>query len=436
MVTHEYEFIDPWPFAQVRRHGGDCRGDGLRNDSERTNSSANTWDHVVGSFADQYSCDRSRAMPGGGGEASCFNASGVLTSAANGQPAEITSAPLSLSATVNGNTVVLSWTPPASGGPVLTYTIEAGSAPGLTNLASFNTGNASTSLTVPGVPNGTYYVRVRALDTSGPSLPSNEVTLVVGASGACAGPPSSLSVASQSAGTISLAWLAPATGSPTSYVILAGSSPGLSDLANFDTGNSNTAFVTGGVPAGTYYVRVLSRSSCGLSAASNEALVFVVGFTGDVQVSVSWDAPSDVDLHVVEPNGNDIYYGNPSSSTGGQLDVDSNAACSIDGRQIENIRWSGQAPAGTYTVRVDYWDACGVAQTNFLVTVKNGASTQTFPGVFTGEGDQGGFGSGRLITTFVHAASILSPARVSEMFRAPPLFTPSSAKLKPRGSSR
>jgi Fibronectin type III domain len=373
---------------------------------------------------------------GGGGEASCFNARGVLTTAANREPAEITSAPLSLSATVNGNTVVLSWTAPASG-QVLTYTIEAGSAPGLTNLASVNTGSASTSLTVPGVPNGTYYVRVRALDASGPSGPSNEVTIVVGSSGgACAGPPRSLSVASQSAGTISFAWLAPATGSPTSYVILAGSSPGLSDLANFDTGNSNTSFVTGGVPAGSYFVRLLSRSSCGLSAASNEALVFVVGFTGDVQVSVSWDAPSDVDLHVEEPGGNDIYYGNPSSSTGGQLDVDSNAACSIDGRQIENVRWGGLAPAGTYTVRVDYWDACGVGQTNFLVTVKNGASTQTFTGLFTGEGDHGGFGSGRLITTFVHAASVLAPARVLEMFRAPPLFTPSSAKLKTRGSPR
>ena len=373
---------------------------------------------------------------GGGGDASCFSGTRVLTSTVNGHAAEITSAPLSLSVTVNGNIVVLSWTAPASGGPVVSYIVDAGTAPGLTNLASFNTGTASTSLTVPNVPNGTYYIRIRALDATGISAPSNEVAAVVGSSGSCAGPPRNLTVASQSAGTISLAWLAPATGSPTSYVILAGSSPGLSDLANFDTGNPNTAFVAGGVPAGAYYVRALSRSSCGLSAASNEALVFVVGFTGDVQVSVSWDAPSDVDLHVVEPNGNDIYYGNPSSSTGGQLDVDSNAACSIDGRQIENVRWGGQAPGGTYTVRVDYWDACGVARTNFLVTVKNGASTQTFPGFFTGEGDQGGFGSGRLITTFVHAASIVSSAPGFEMFRAPSLFTPSPAKLKPRSSPR
>ena len=372
---------------------------------------------------------------GGGGDASCFNASSMLTSASTRLSAEITSPPLSLSAAVNGNVVVLSWSPPASGGPVITYVIDVGTAPGVTNLLSFNTGNALTSLTVPGVPNGTYYVRVRAVDGSGASLPSNEVILVVGASGACAGPPTNLTVTSQSAGTISLGWLAPATGSPTSYVILAGSAPGLSNLANFDTGNPSTTFTTG-APPGSYYVSLLSRSNCGLSAPSNEVLVFVVGFTGNVQVSVAWDAPSDVDLHVVEPSGNDIYYGNPVSSTDGQLDVDSNAACNIDGRQIENVRWSGPAPPGTYTVRVDYWDSCGVPRTNYLVTVKNGASTQTFSGFFTGPGDQGGFGSGVTIATFVHAASTALSAPMTGMFRTPAPFTPSPAKLKLRSGAR
>ena len=74
-------------------------------------------------------------------------------------------------------------------------------------------------------------------------------------------------------------------------------------------------------------------------------LVFAVGTSGDVQISVSWDAPSDVDLHVVEPSGEELYYGHSTSATGGQLDVDSNPDCAIDGRQIENIRWPGRAPA-------------------------------------------------------------------------------------------
>lgn len=122
--------------------------------------------------------------------------------------------------------------------------------------------------------------------------------------------------------------------------------------------------------------------------------------TGDVQVTLSWDVNSDVDLHVVEPGGDELYYGDESSASGGKLDLDSNAACSIDGVRNENVTWPvGQAPRGTYTVRVDYWDSCGVAQTNFTVRINSG-TVQLFSGSFTGLGEHGGRGSGRLITTF------------------------------------
>lgn len=132
--------------------------------------------------------------------------------------------------------------------------------------------------------------------------------------------------------------------------------------------------------------------------------------TGDVQVSASWDAASDVDLHVVDPRGEEIYYGHPSSASGGQLDLDSNAGCTIDNKNNENIRWPvGRAPAGTYIVRLDYWSNCGGASTNYVVTVNNGGNTQTFRGAFTGSGDFGGSGSGRLITTFSRAGSALLP---------------------------
>lgn len=133
--------------------------------------------------------------------------------------------------------------------------------------------------------------------------------------------------------------------------------------------------------------------------------------TGDVQVTASWDALSDVDLHVVDPRGEEVYYGNSLSASGGQLDLDSNSACSIDGKNNENIRWpTGRAPVGNYTVRLDYWDSCGVSQTNYVVTVNNGGSSQTFRGSFTGLGDQGGAGSGRFITSFTRAALSLTEA--------------------------
>lgn len=373
-------------------------------------------------FGGQSTADLAQCL-GGSGDASCFNGGGSMRTASVSSGAAV-GMPINLAASVSGSTVVLSWTAPASGDPVSFYVLEAGSAPGLSNLAVAAI-PVSSSLTVPGVPFGVYYVRIRAGGAAGPGAPSNEVVVTVGG---CAGPPQGLVVSAQSAGTIALAWTPPVAGGPTSYVIAGGSAPGLSNLATFDTGNANTGFVASGIPAGSYYVRVHSRSSCGLSAASNEVLVFAVGVSGDVQISVSWDAPSDVDLHVVEPSGEELYYGHSSSATGGQLDVDSNAGCAIDGRQIENIRWPS-APGGSYTVRVDYWDSCGVGSTNYLVTLRRGASAQTIPGSFTGPGDHGGAGSGVTIGTFVHAADTQTSGD-QPLFRAPALFTPSPDKLR------
>ena len=125
--------------------------------------------------------------------------------------------------------------------------------------------------------------------------------------------------------------------------------------------------------------------------------------TGQVQVSVSWDTPTDVDLHVVEPSGEEIYYGNPTSATGGELDLDSNAACSIDNVNNENITWTETAPRGEYIVRVDYWANCGLtSNTNYVVTLQvEGQQPRTFSGSFApGDADAGGEGDGRTITTF------------------------------------
>lgn len=132
---------------------------------------------------------------------------------------------------------------------------------------------------------------------------------------------------------------------------------------------------------------------------------------GDIQVSVTWDTEADVDLHVVDPSGNEIYFGNRTAS-GGELDIDANAACSTSNIFQENIGWpQGNAASGSYVVRVEYWDACGAVETNYVVTVSlrpgtpvvpgtPGPTVQTFTGKFTGEGSGGGAGAGRFITSF------------------------------------
>jgi hypothetical protein len=135
---------------------------------------------------------------------------------------------------------------------------------------------------------------------------------------------------------------------------------------------------------------------------ASQAVALVTVGTGDVQVSVSWNTAADVDLHVVDPSGEEIFYGNDVAASGGELDLDSNAACGTDGPRNENITWaSGTAPSGTYIVRLDYWSNCSAASTNYVVTVHvTGKATQTFSGTFTGAGDAGGLGDGIQITTF------------------------------------
>jgi hypothetical protein len=121
--------------------------------------------------------------------------------------------------------------------------------------------------------------------------------------------------------------------------------------------------------------------------------------TGDVKVSVSWDQPEDLDLHVFEPGGEEIYYAHDVSATGGTLDMDSNPACSIDNRDNENIYWpTGAAPHGTYQVDVVYYEHCTAPHTNFTVTVIRGGDIQTFHGTF--EAAEGGLR--KIITTFTY----------------------------------
>jgi hypothetical protein len=141
--------------------------------------------------------------------------------------------------------------------------------------------------------------------------------------------------------------------------------------------------------------------------------------TGQLQVSLSWDQANDVDLHLIEPDEEEIYYGADYSSNGGVLDLDSNPGCYIDGVQNENITYSEEntLEAGTYIVRVDLYDGCDVtAQTNYIVTARlNGQliAQQSLNNPFSGSfpvgslGDNGGSGSGVQVMQFALSSSQL-----------------------------
>ena len=104
---------------------------------------------------------------------------------------------------------------------------------------------------------------------------------------------------------------------------------------------------------------------------------------GDVKVTLSFDRLHDLDLHVIEPSGDEIFYERPGSVSGGQLDLDSGANCQASAANSENVFWPpGGAPAGDYRVRVQNYQQCEPGDIAFTVTVAYDGSVQTFDGHF------------------------------------------------------
>jgi uncharacterized protein YfaP (DUF2135 family) len=181
---------------------------------------------------------------------------------------------------------------------------------------------------------------------------------------------------------------------------------GYYEITGLPSGTSAEIVITYAQGAqGTFTVGVAAGSGTGFGAAQTVPVtIYTQAGTGAVQVNVSWNTAADVDLHVVDPSGEEIYYGHRSAASGGTLDLDSNAACGGDDKRAENITWPASgAPRGTYIVRVDYWSACSASSTNYTVTANvAGQPLRVQNGTFTGEGDFGGAGSGTTIWTFTY----------------------------------
>jgi hypothetical protein len=95
---------------------------------------------------------------------------------------------------------------------------------------------------------------------------------------------------------------------------------------------------------------------------------------GRLVIALSWNNQADLDLHVVDPTGVEIWKRNINSyeppppgappeapgtpHPGGLLDFDSNAQCVPDGRQAENVVYTDKPPSGHYVARVDTFSLC------------------------------------------------------------------------------
>jgi glucose/arabinose dehydrogenase len=329
-----------------------------------------SWTDIAGAISETFSFTAAAFDSGKQFRAVFTNSVGSAASAAatltvSPAPAGFPGVPSGLVGLVSGSVVTLEWNAPSTGGPPTGYIVEAGSRPGLNDIASIPTGSAATIRPVSGVAIGTYFVRVRSTNGAGTSAPSNEAIVPVGPLPPLVpGAPSSLTSAVLGS-SVTLSWTAPATGGlPITYVVEAGTGPGLADLANFSTLSTETAFTAGGVGTGSYYVRVRAANGTGTSGPSNEVVAVVVACSGGPE--------SPTGLHVVSNAAGAVVVA--WTAPGGALSIAPSTyvlevgtaagLANLVNTDLGSLATSFSATGvgtGTYFVRIRAKNACGVS---------------------------------------------------------------------------
>lgn len=120
---------------------------------------------------------------------------------------------------------------------------------------------------------------------------------------------------------------------------------------------------------------------------------------GELVISLMWATRADLDLHVVIPDGVEIWAGNINSyappNTGGIIDPeaaasggvllqDANAGCRGDALGAEHVVWTRPPPRGRYRIRVSTASLCGERSAYWGVSVVRGRRGEREPGVILG----------------------------------------------------
>jgi hypothetical protein len=179
-------------------------------------------------------------------------------------------APLDFTAVSDGPRITFAWQPPSTGAPTR-YELEAGTAEGRRDIGAIGIAGGATTLTV-NAPIGRFWTRLVAVTDAGRSAPGNEAFIDNTPRHNCSTSPPQNLVASVVGRTVTLTWQLPADGSEDPPRIVAGSAPGLSDIATLTAAPYSTSF-TVAAPPGTYYVRLVV--GCFNTASSNEVEVVV-----------------------------------------------------------------------------------------------------------------------------------------------------------------
>ncbi len=163
--------------------------------------------------------------------------------------------------------------------------------------------------------------------------------------------------------TLSLSWTQ--SSGATSYRLEAGSASGAADLFNLDIGNIRA--IEGIVPSGIYFARVRAVGALGVSSASNEVRVTLVGSgpcvapppspTGyaaqaaGLNVGLSWNPSPSATFYVLE-----------AGSTPGTTNLFQASVGLV-------TSLAGTGPGGRYFTRVRAANACGVSAPSLEIPV-------------------------------------------------------------------
>jgi hypothetical protein len=177
----------------------------------------------------------------------------------------------------------------------------------------------------------------------------------------------------------------------------------------FPSFSTSLSFANSVLP-GTYLLSLSAINANGLAGPTRDVQFLVRDrqeVTGRLVFALDWSTNADLDVHVVTPDGNEIYMNDVTDAagtdaTGGALDFDSNGDCRIDGRRNENVVWSAKPAAGRYTVRVDAFSLCDQIQTYWRVTaIYKGKLVAATTGVMLPSDTRGQHGRGAGLTAML-----------------------------------
>lgn len=166
------------------------------------------------------------------------------------------------------------------------------------------------------------------------------------------------------------------------YLLLVGPDGSLiAENDDVSSGNFNSQIVVTLPTNGVYTIAANGYDSASLGRY--DLTVTTALGTGDLQITLSWNSIDDLDLVVMDPEGNLVSFETPQIASGGQLDVDANSLCQgVTASPVENVFWPNGAPGGEYQVLVSLYSRCANSQgpIPFTLTMNVQGTVETFDG--------------------------------------------------------